>query len=107
VVHPTDETNGTDDIEEADAVRSQRSPDLSTGKLRRLQKTILMAIDAYVAYTICNGRREGGGFFVAPQAENDDGLLDACLADNLPRLQILGMLPHLIRVRTWTSPASR
>jgi YegS/Rv2252/BmrU family lipid kinase len=60
------------------------------GQLQRLEKTILMA-------TVCNGRREGGGFFIAPQAENDDGIFDLCLADNIPRLQILGMVPHFMR----------
>jgi diacylglycerol kinase (ATP) len=60
------------------------------GPLRRIEKTILMA-------TICNGQREGGGFYVAPDAQNDDGLLDLLLADNLPRLQILGMIPHFMK----------
>lgn len=58
--------------------------------MHRLVKTVLMA-------TVCNGQREGGGFFIAPNAENDDGLLDLCLADNIPRLQILGMIPHFIK----------
>ena len=58
--------------------------------LRRLEKTVLMA-------TICNGKREGGGFYVAPDARNDDGLFDVLLADNLPRLQILGMIPHFMK----------
>ena len=60
------------------------------GPLRRLEKTVLMA-------TICNGKREGGGFYVAPDARNDDGLFDVLLADNLPRLQILGMIPHFMK----------
>jgi diacylglycerol kinase (ATP) len=56
----------------------------------RLTKTVLMT-------TICNGAREGGGFFVAPDARNDDGLFDVCVADHLPRLQILGMIPHFLK----------
>jgi diacylglycerol kinase family enzyme len=55
-----------------------------------MEKTVLMA-------TVCNGQREGGGFFVAPDAQNDDGMLDLCLADNMPRLQILGMIPHFMK----------
>jgi diacylglycerol kinase (ATP) len=58
--------------------------------LCRLERTVLMA-------TICIGQREGGGFYVAPDAKNDDGLFDVLLADNLPRLQILGMLPHIMK----------
>ena len=47
--------------------------------------------------TICNGPREGGGFYIAPDARNDDGLFDVLLADTLPRLQILGMIPHFMK----------
>jgi YegS/Rv2252/BmrU family lipid kinase len=68
------------------------------GQMQRLEKTSLMA-------TVCNGPREGGGFLVAPQAENDDGLFDLCLADNLPRLQILGMIPHFIKGTHVDKPA--
>jgi diacylglycerol kinase (ATP) len=46
---------------------------------------------------VCLGQREGGGFYVAPDAKSDDGLFDVLLADNLPRLQILGMLPHIMK----------
>jgi len=66
---------------------SPRDPDAQPV---RLEKTVLMA-------TICNGQREGGGFHVAPNAVNDDGLFDLCLADNIPRLQILGMIPHFMK----------
>jgi diacylglycerol kinase family enzyme len=59
-------------------------------EVRRLEKTVLMA-------TVCNGQREGGGFFIAPEARNDDGLLDLCLADNLPRLKILGLIPQFMK----------
>ena len=47
--------------------------------------------------TVCNGQREGGGFFIAPEARNDDGLLDLCLADHMPRLKILGMIPRFMQ----------
>jgi diacylglycerol kinase (ATP) len=56
----------------------------------QMQKTVLMA-------TICNGGREGGGFYIAPDAKNDDGLLDLCVAENIPRLQILGMVPQFMQ----------
>jgi diacylglycerol kinase (ATP) len=60
------------------------------GTMRRIEKTVLMA-------TICNGPREGGGFYVAPDARNDDGLFDILLADNLPRVQILALIPHFMK----------
>ena len=75
---------------EVDGRGSQALPNLTQQPMRRLEKTVLMA-------TICNGQREGGGFLVAPNAVNDDGLFDLCLADNIPRLQILGMIPHFMK----------
>ncbi|MBN1402283.1 MAG: YegS/Rv2252/BmrU family lipid kinase, partial [Anaerolineae bacterium] len=56
----------------------------------RIQSTVLMA-------TVCNGPREGGGFFIAPEARSDDGLLDMCIADMVPRLRILSLIPHFIK----------
>jgi diacylglycerol kinase (ATP) len=66
------------------------APSHAVEKPVHLEKTVLMA-------TICNGQREGGGFYIAPAAANDDGLFDLCLADNIPRLQILGMIPHFMK----------
>jgi YegS/Rv2252/BmrU family lipid kinase len=75
---------------EVDGQGPQALSDPTEQPMRRLEKTVLMA-------TICNGQREGGGFLVAPNAVNDDGLFDVCLADNIPRLQILGMIPHFMK----------
>jgi diacylglycerol kinase (ATP) len=57
---------------------------------QRLEQTALMV-------TVCIGQREGGGFVVAPDAINDDGLFDVCVAANIPKLQILGMIPHFMK----------
>jgi len=46
---------------------------------------------------VANGKREGGGFLIAPDAENDDGLFDICLARGLGRLGILRLLPEVIK----------
>lgn len=46
---------------------------------------------------VANGKREGGGFLMAPDAENDDGIFDICLARGLGRLGILRLLPELMR----------
>lgn len=46
---------------------------------------------------VANGKREGGGFLIAPDAENDDGLFDICLARGLGRLGILRLLPEVMR----------
>ncbi len=47
--------------------------------------------------SIMNGRRMGGGFMMAPHANTDDGLLDICIAGQLSRLGILGMIPRFMQ----------
>ena len=44
-----------------------------------------------------NGAYCGGAFHMAPQADIGDGLLDVVVADALPRLGILGFVPHVLR----------
>jgi YegS/Rv2252/BmrU family lipid kinase len=46
---------------------------------------------------VCNGSREGGGFFVAPQAQPDDGLFDLCITGEVSRLGMLRLIPHFMR----------
>ena len=46
--------------------------------------------------TVCNGPREGGGFPIAPEARCDDGLFVICVAGNVSRLRILGLIPHFM-----------
>jgi len=57
------------------------------------QELVLPALMICVA----NGPREGGGFFVAPQAQPDDGLFDLCIAREVSRLAILGLIPHFMK----------
>jgi diacylglycerol kinase family enzyme len=52
---------------------------------------------AVTLITVANGPRAGGGFLLTPDAQPDDGLLDVCVADQLGRLGILGLLPHAMR----------
>jgi diacylglycerol kinase (ATP) len=54
------------------------------------QETTLMV-------NVANGQREGGGFMIAPQAKTDDGYLDLLVADVLPRLQVLGLIPRFMK----------
>lgn len=46
---------------------------------------------------VANGPREGGTFHVAPRAKTDDGWLDLIVADSVPRLKVLQMIPHFIK----------
>lgn len=44
-----------------------------------------------------NGRCIGGGFWITPTAEADDGLLDVMIADGLGRIGILSLLPKVMK----------
>jgi YegS/Rv2252/BmrU family lipid kinase len=47
--------------------------------------------------SVMNGRRMGGGFYMAPQASNQDGLLDICIANEVSKGRILTLIPHFLR----------
>lgn len=47
--------------------------------------------------SIMNGRRLGGGFWMAPKAEPDDGYFDLCIAHQVSRSRILTLIPHFLR----------
>lgn len=42
------------------------------------------------------GKTSGGGFKLNPDADAADGLLDACIIDNLPKLKVIKELPKAI-----------
>jgi diacylglycerol kinase (ATP) len=47
--------------------------------------------------SICNGRRCGGIYCMAPEARLDDGRLDLVFAPELSKLEVLRVLPRLFR----------
>jgi diacylglycerol kinase (ATP) len=47
--------------------------------------------------SVMNGRRMGGGFMMAPDGEPGDGLLDLCIAREVSRARIFGLIPHFMR----------
>ncbi len=57
---------------------------------RAVNKPILM-------FSINNGRRIGGGFFLTPEALPDDGWLDLCYADPVSQATMLRMIPEAMR----------
>ncbi len=59
---------------------------------------------ASLMVSIMNGRRMGGGFMMAPEALQDDGLLDLCIAGQLSRLGILAMIPRFMKGTQSTQP---
>jgi YegS/Rv2252/BmrU family lipid kinase len=54
--------------------------------------------------SVANGRRTGGMFMIAPQAVQDDGLLDLSLARQVSRLGIFRLIPYFIRGTHHTQP---
>jgi len=47
--------------------------------------------------SIMNGQRMGGGFMMAPEGKPDDGLFDLCIAHEVSRARIFGLVPHFMR----------
>ena len=45
---------------------------------------------------ICNGPREGGGFMVAPDARNDDGILDYVMITKCSRPMMFRLIPEVM-----------
>ena len=47
--------------------------------------------------SVMNGRRMGGGFMMAPASFTNDGLLDVCIARQVTRAQIFGLIPLFLK----------
>jgi YegS/Rv2252/BmrU family lipid kinase len=47
-------------------------------------------------FTVANGPREGGGFMVAPQAKNDDGVFHYLMVDPISRPMMFRLLPEVM-----------
>lgn len=47
--------------------------------------------------SVMNGQRMGGGFMMAPKGKPDDGLFDLCIAREVSRARIFGLIPHFLR----------
>ena len=58
-----------------------------------------------ILVSVMNGRRMGGSFMFAPTSESDDGILNLCIAGQVTRLQILGLLPKVMSGTQASHPA--
>lgn len=47
--------------------------------------------------SIMNGKRMGGGFYMAPKGNPSDGQLDLCIASEAGRLRIFGLVPYFLK----------
>lgn len=54
---------------------------------------------------LSNGRYSSGGSFLAPQAVNDDGMMDLCAVRNMPPTRLMKLLPPLTQGRLADEPA--
>jgi diacylglycerol kinase family enzyme len=52
--------------------------------------------EATIMLVVCNGPREGGGFFVAPGAVNNDGILNYTSVCRVSRPMMLRLLPEVM-----------
>jgi diacylglycerol kinase (ATP) len=48
-------------------------------------------------FTVANGKREGGGFLIAPDASQNDGLLNFTHVDIISRLTMLSAIPYFLK----------
>jgi lipid kinase YegS len=49
----------------------------------------------FLLFAVGNSRRTGGGNWLTPRAELDDGLLDICIVRDIPRIELLALAPAL------------
>jgi YegS/Rv2252/BmrU family lipid kinase len=55
--------------------------------------------------SVMNGRRMGGGFMMAPESLNDDGLFDVCLVRQVSKPAIFGLIPKFMQGTQGAHPA--
>jgi YegS/Rv2252/BmrU family lipid kinase len=72
--------------------------------LRYPKLQVRLQLDGGEAFTqttamtaVMNGRAFGGSFHVCPEARTDDGELDLLIAQGVGRLEILGLVPKILR----------
>lgn len=57
--------------------------------------------------SVMNGRRMGGGFWMAPESKIDDGLFDLCIAGDIKQAAILGVILRFLKGTQAKHPAIR
>jgi YegS/Rv2252/BmrU family lipid kinase len=73
----------------------------------RLEYNGQSVVQPALMVSVMNGRRMGGGFHMAPQSQNDDGLFDLCIAGQVTQLHILRLLPRFMQGTQAGDPAIR
>ena len=82
---------------------------LAAWRPARFEVTVDGERHAVVGYSVAvaNSKAYGGGMFVVPHAELDDGRLDVLMAGQKPKLRFLGDLPKVFRGTHVDDPAAR
>jgi len=57
--------------------------------------------------SIMNGKRMGGGFYMAPNGNPSDGQLDLCIASEAGRMRIFGLVPYFLKGTQESQPEIR
>ena len=47
--------------------------------------------------SVMNGTRQGGTFYMTPDAKNDDGLFDLCIVHEVSKPRIFTLVPHFLK----------
>lgn len=68
--------------------------DAPTVKLESERETLTLPA---LMVSIMNGRRLGGGFMLAPNGDNADGLLDLTIARQVSRGRVFTLVPHFLK----------
>jgi diacylglycerol kinase (ATP) len=72
-------------------LRNHEAPHMTiTTDTETFEEDVLMIV-------LCNGPREGGGFYVAPQAKSDDGIFNYAMVRRVSRLMMFRLLPEVMR----------
>jgi diacylglycerol kinase (ATP) len=53
--------------------------------------------DKLLMLTLCNGPREGGGFMLAPEAKNNDGVLETVAVTKVSRAMMFRLVPEFMK----------
>lgn len=72
-------------------LRNHDAPHMTiTTETETFEENVLMLV-------LCNGPREGGGFYVAPEAKSDDGIFNYAMLRRVSRLMMFRLIPEVMR----------
>lgn len=71
----------------------------------RFHDSAILYDGPFLIFAVGNSRRTGGGNWLTPLADPGDGLLDVCIVREMPRRDLLGLLPELRAGRHLDHPA--